>query len=179
MSWLCAAAALAVLAPRPDASVGEGSDLLPADTPIHLAWQSLAEHFGGKSMLSEIAIVFERRDRSLSSEDMEVVQRVADELGRVSANDPAARNLPGSPFGRIAGDISQLVLGFALAAGDANRHVHRAPSVVARIHFAEPPDAAPRRRVHLIDQLEKIRLTVKSRRTHPGRARAISPRSFP
>jgi RND superfamily putative drug exporter len=75
--WLAAAVMLTAIAPAPDRTPGETTDLLPSDTPVHLALDKLAAHFGDKSGLSAIVIVFERKSSSLAPQDLSDVERVA------------------------------------------------------------------------------------------------------
>ena len=78
--WLAAAGGLALLAPQGDATLGETSDLLPSNTPVHLALDNLAKHFGDKSGLSAAVVVFERRQSPLTSDDLADIERVAQEI---------------------------------------------------------------------------------------------------
>jgi RND superfamily putative drug exporter len=93
LAWLGAAVGLALLAPAPDSTVGETTDLLPGDTPVHAALNELGRHFGGKSGLSAVVAVFERSDSRLTPADLEAVESVAHSIGRVRPGEAIADEL--------------------------------------------------------------------------------------
>ena len=106
--WLVAAAVLAAVIGVPDATVGETSDLLPADTPVHVALEAMTRHFGDKSALSEAVIVFERKDGPLTPRDFQDIEQLAgnlahplpgeavdDEIRQIGVRTPASLALAG------------------------------------------------------------------------------------
>jgi RND superfamily putative drug exporter len=93
--WLAAAGGLALLAPPSDPTLGEATDLLPPDTPVHTALAQLADHFGSKSALSEAVVVFERSDGPLTPGDMQAIQNVAQQIAQppTSADAPIYQDI--------------------------------------------------------------------------------------
>ncbi len=75
--WLSAGAALALLAPKTDPTLGEATDLLPQNTPVHIGLSALEKHFGEKSGLSSIVIVFERSAAPLTPDDLSKIESIA------------------------------------------------------------------------------------------------------
>jgi RND superfamily putative drug exporter len=102
---------LALVAPAPDPTVGENADLLPADTPVHRGLDQLAEHFGDKSGLSTIVIVFERTDGPLTPGDLAEVERIGAMV---------LRALPGESISNELSAISVRTPGALAVAGKAN-----------------------------------------------------------
>ena len=107
----CAAGAV------PDPTVGESSDLLPPDVPVHIALDQMSRHFGDKSGLSSIVIVFECRDAPLTPDDLADVEHIAasisrplpgetitDELTNISIRTPASLALAGKGNPMISDD---------------------------------------------------------------------------
>ncbi|NLX13795.1 MAG: MMPL family transporter [Phycisphaerales bacterium] len=76
--WLVVMAALLLLVPPADPTASLTRDLLPADSPYYQALDEYAERFGDKSGRSEIVVVFERPDASLTPRDL----LDAEEIGR-------------------------------------------------------------------------------------------------
>src|SRR5579859_6730149 len=111
LGWMLIALLLAVLAPKPDLTVGESSDLLPADTPVHLALGELSKHFADKSSISSIVIVVERRDGTLGAQDLAEIEKMAAAL--TTAN-------PGEDFEAELANITMRSPGTFVLAGKAN-----------------------------------------------------------
>jgi RND superfamily putative drug exporter len=78
--WVLLAIALALIIPDGDKTLGESTDLLPGDSPVHQALDALSKHFGEKSALSSAVIVVERGDGRLTAGDLSDVERLAGEL---------------------------------------------------------------------------------------------------
>jgi RND superfamily putative drug exporter len=76
--WLAAMAALLLFVPRADPTASLTRDLLPADSPFYRALDEYAERFGDKSGKSEIVVLLERPDASLTPRDL----ADAEEIGR-------------------------------------------------------------------------------------------------
>jgi RND superfamily putative drug exporter len=76
--WLVAMAALLLFVPPADPTASLTRDLLPADSPFYRALDEYAERFGDKSGKSEIVVVLERPDASLTPRDL----FDAEEIGR-------------------------------------------------------------------------------------------------
>jgi putative drug exporter of the RND superfamily len=76
--WLVALAALLLFVPQADPAAGLTRDLLPADSPYYRALDEYAERFGDKSGKSEIVVLLERSDASLTPRDLSD----AEEIGR-------------------------------------------------------------------------------------------------
>jgi RND superfamily putative drug exporter len=115
--WLAAAVTLAICAPAADPTVGETADLLPGDTPVHAALDELAKHFGDKSALSNVVVVFERVDRPLTADDLQDIESfgkliasskpgemAATELRSASVRTPASLAIAGSGNPMISDD---------------------------------------------------------------------------
>lgn len=75
--WLVAMAAL-LFVPQPDPTAGLTRDLLPANSRYYRALDEYAERFGDKSGKSEIVVVLERTDATLTPRDL----ADAEEIGR-------------------------------------------------------------------------------------------------
>ncbi len=146
--WLSAAAVLALLAPVPDPTVGESSDLLPRDVPVHVALDQMARHFGDKSGLSSIVIVFERRGATLTPDDLADVEQIAalipkprpgeanaDELSNVSIRTPASLALAGKGNPLISDDgraaLISVSLPYNFITKQASRLVKHTQEIVA------------------------------------------------
>jgi RND superfamily putative drug exporter len=91
--WLAAAAWLGLCVFPADPTVGETTDLLPANTPVHVALGELAKYFGERSGLSTVAVVFERADRPLGDADLAQIETLGRLIGQPSAGDIPAREL--------------------------------------------------------------------------------------
>jgi putative drug exporter of the RND superfamily len=147
--WVVAALALAAIAPKPDRTVGEANDLLPADTPGHLALDELAKHFGGKSDVSSIVVVFERRLSVLTKQDLDQVERIAlliaqpqvdesigGELSSVGIRSPGTLALAGKGNPLISGDghaaLIVISLPYNYASKPAARLVKHTQGIVAK-----------------------------------------------
>ncbi len=76
--WLVAMAVLLLFVPQADPTASLTRDLLPADSPFYRALDEYAERFGDKSGKSEIVVVLERSDASLTPRDL----FDAEEIGR-------------------------------------------------------------------------------------------------
>jgi RND superfamily putative drug exporter len=74
------AIALALIVPAGDATLGETTDLLPADSPVHQALDQLSKYFGEKSALSSAVFVFERRDAVLNANDLADIEHLGSEI---------------------------------------------------------------------------------------------------
>lgn len=148
MAWVVAALVLAGIAPKADRTVGETTDLLPPDTPVHLALNELAQHFGDKSGLSAIVVVFERRLAPLSEEDLAQIERVAAliaqpragesinaELGSIAIRSPATLALAGKANPLISEDgyagLIWVSLPYNYASKPAARLVKHTQEIVA------------------------------------------------
>ena len=148
VAWVAAALALAGIAPKSDSTVGETTDLLPADTPVHLALGELAKHFGDKSGLSAIVVVFERRLAPLSNDDIAQIERVAaliaqpragesidTELNSVAIRSPATLALAGKANPLISEDghagLIWVSLPYNYASKPAARLVKHVQEIVA------------------------------------------------
>jgi putative drug exporter of the RND superfamily len=146
--WVAAAGVLALTAPIPDATVGESSDLLPSDVPVHVALEEMSRHFGDKSGLSSIVIVFERRDGALTPGDLADVENIAalipklragenfgDELANVSIRTPAALALAGKGNPLISDDghaaLISVSLPYNFITKQASRLVKHTQEIVA------------------------------------------------
>jgi putative drug exporter of the RND superfamily len=118
---------LALVAPAPDATVGETTDLLPSTTPVHLTLDSLAKHFGDKSGLSTIVVVFERPDAPLTPDDMaaiehlgELIQKplrresITEQLAAISIHTPASLALAGKSNPLISQDGKAALISISL-----------------------------------------------------------------
>src|SRR5512140_2679833 len=68
--WLVAMAALLLFVPPADPTASLTRDLLPADSPYYRALDEYAERFGDKSGKSEIVVVLERPEASLTPRDL-------------------------------------------------------------------------------------------------------------
>src|SRR5512140_2869732 len=68
--WLVAMAALLLFVPPPDPTASLTRDILPADSPFYRALDEYSERFGDKSGKSEIVILLERPDASLTPRDL-------------------------------------------------------------------------------------------------------------
>ncbi len=77
-AWLIAMAGLLLLVPPADPAASLTRDLLPADSPYYRALDEYAERFDDKSGKSEIVVVLERSDASLTPRDL----LDAEEVGR-------------------------------------------------------------------------------------------------
>ncbi len=86
MAWICVAGALALLVPAGDATLGESAELLPPTTPVHRGIEELAKHFGDKSALSSVVVVFERSDSALSAKDLADIESVAKQIAKPAGN---------------------------------------------------------------------------------------------
>jgi putative drug exporter of the RND superfamily len=95
IAWLSAAAGLILIAPPSDPTLGEATDLLPPDTPVHTALAELAGHFGSKSGLSDAVVVFERSSGPLTPDDLQAVQKIAQLIAAppTSADEPIYRDI--------------------------------------------------------------------------------------
>jgi putative drug exporter of the RND superfamily len=93
LAWIAVAALLALCVRTDDATVGETTDLLPNDTPVHIALTQLADHFGDKSGLSTVAIVFERPDQPLTDADLQFVEDLAKKLVQPDPTDLPSTDL--------------------------------------------------------------------------------------
>ena len=91
--WLIAAGTLAICAPPANPTVGETADLLPSDTPVHAALDELAKHFGDKSALSNVVVVFERTDGPLTAADLQDIETLAGSLGKSTPSESVAEEL--------------------------------------------------------------------------------------
>ena len=146
--WLTAAAVLALLAPVPDATVGESSDLLPSNVPVHVALEEMSLHFGDKSALSSIVIVFERHESTLTPGDLADVEHIAglipklrsgenfaDELGNISVRTPASLALAGKGNPMISDDghaaLISVSLPYNFITKQASRLVKHTQEIVA------------------------------------------------
>ena len=114
--WVAAAAWLGLGVFPADPTVGETTDLLPANTPVHVALGELAKHFGEKSGLSTVAVVFERTGGPLSDADLAQIEILGRLVGRPSAGDISAREL---------GDITVRTPASLALAGTGNPLVSR------------------------------------------------------
>ena len=154
LAWLAAAGVLALLAPKPDPTVGEKADLLPADTPVHRGLDQLAEHFGDKSGLSVIVVVFERADAPLTLGDLTEVERIgamvpkplpgesiSNELNAISVRTPATLAVAGKANPLISEDgraaLVRVSLPFNYLTKQAARVVKHTQEIVAGGNF--PP----------------------------------------
>lgn len=139
---------LAMLAPKPDMTIGESSDLLPAETPVHVALEQLSKHFADNSSISSIVIVVERRDGTLSAEDLTEIEKIAAalatarpdedcqaELARISVRSPAMFSLAGQANPLLSRDghaaLIWLGLPYNYVTKQAARLVKHAQQVVA------------------------------------------------
>ena len=91
--WVAAAGWLGLCVFPADPTVGETTDLLPANTPVHVALGELAKYFGERSGLSTVAVVFERVDGPLSGADLAQIETVGRLIRQPSAGDIPAREL--------------------------------------------------------------------------------------
>lgn len=91
--WIALAASMASLVPRVDPLAREREAFLPADAPSRRAATALAEAFPARAGLSEAVVVFERHDGRLTSEDVELIQRVAERIGRSEYSDATDEEL--------------------------------------------------------------------------------------
>jgi RND superfamily putative drug exporter len=76
--WLVAMAVLLAFVPKPDPTASLTRDMLPGDSPFYRALDEYSERFGDKSGKSEIVVLLERPDASLTSRDLSD----AEEIGR-------------------------------------------------------------------------------------------------
>ena len=136
--WLIAAALLAGLIPKPDATVGETSDLLPANTPVHIALDELGKHFGDKSALSEAVIVFERQAAVLTAKDLDDIEQIgqrlhqslpdeqiAEELSSLSIRTPATLAMAGEGNPLISVDRHAALITISLPYNFITKHAAR------------------------------------------------------
>jgi RND superfamily putative drug exporter len=73
---------LALIVPAGDNTLGESTDLLPADSPVHQALDQLSGHFGEKSALSSAVVVFERSDAPLTRTDLADIEMFGTAISR-------------------------------------------------------------------------------------------------
>jgi len=152
--WLTAAGVLALLAPVPDSTVGESSDLLPPSVPVHIALDEMSRRFGDKSGLSSIVIVFERREAPLIPDDLADVEHIAasiakprpgeaiaDELTNISIRTPASLAMAGKGNPLISDDgraaLISVSLPYNFITKQASRLVKHTQEIVAQ--YPLPP----------------------------------------
>jgi RND superfamily putative drug exporter len=157
--WAAAALALAGLAPKADRTLGETTDLLPSDTPVHLALNELATHFGDKSGLSAIVVVFERMSSPLTDQDLAHIEKIAalisqpqggesigPELSSIAIRSPANLALAGKANPLISGDgraaLIWVSLPFNYATKPAARLVEHTQKIVAAFPLSPGLSAA-------------------------------------
>lgn len=125
--WVAAAAWLGLCVFPADPTVGETTDLLPANTPVHVALGELAKYFGEKSGLSTVAVVFERAGGLLSVADLAQIETLGRRIGQPSAGDipageladitvrtPASLAIPGTSNPLISQDRSAAIISMSL-----------------------------------------------------------------
>ena len=125
--WVAAAAWLGLCVFPPDPTVGETTDLLPANTPVHVALGELAKYFGEKSGLSTVAVVFERAGGPLSDADLAEIETLGRLIGQPSAGDipageladitvrtPASLAIPGTSNPLISRDRTAAIISISL-----------------------------------------------------------------
>jgi RND superfamily putative drug exporter len=125
--WVAAAGWLGLCVFPADPTVGETTDLLPANTPVHVALGELAKYFGERSGLSTVAVVFERADGPLSDADLAQIETVgrliaqpsegdipAQELADVTVRTPASLAMAGTSNPLISQDRSAAIISMSL-----------------------------------------------------------------
>jgi RND superfamily putative drug exporter len=93
LGWILAAGTLALVVPAGDTTLGEDTDLLPANSPVHQALDQLAKHFGEKSALSSAVVIFEKRDAPLNSDDLVDIEKFAREDSQLRAGENIGNEL--------------------------------------------------------------------------------------
>jgi RND superfamily putative drug exporter len=151
LAWLALAGVLALVAPAPDTTVGETTDLLPATTPVHVTLEALARHFGDKSALSTIVIVFERQEAPLMPDDLAAIERLGDslprplpgeaistELAAMSIHTPAALALAGKGNPLISEDGHAALISISLPYNYITKHAAKLVKHVQAVVAADP-----------------------------------------
>ena len=119
--------------------MGETTDLLPIDTPVHIGLEAMARHFGDKAGLSNADIVFERAAGGLTDQDLAAVEQIAvqlrqsrlgegldDELRDISVRTPAALVLAGKSNPLVSQDGHAALISISLPYNFITKHAARA-----------------------------------------------------
>lgn len=138
LAWVAATTAIALLVPAADTTVGESGDLLPADTPVHVALAELAKHFGDRAALSDAVIVFERADGPLTPADRVEIENVGraiaqsrpgesldEELHALTFRTPAALEIAGKDNPLISSDGRAALISISLPFNFISKHAAR------------------------------------------------------
>jgi putative drug exporter of the RND superfamily len=150
--WLVAMGALLLFVPQADSTASLTRDLLPADSPFYRALDEYAERFADKSGKSEIVVVLERSEGTLTSRDLadaeEIGRRlIEDRAGEDSSllrdttlRTPKSLEMMGSKNPLISADRKAamvcLFLPYKDTSSDAVRMVDRVHAVVDAYRFA-------------------------------------------
>jgi len=150
--WLTAMGALLLFVPPAEPAASLTRDLLPADSPFYRALDEYAERFRDKSGKSEIVVVLERTDGSLTARDLSDAEEIgrrlieprvgedASLLRDTTLRTPKSLEMMGTRNPLVSRDhwaaIVCLFLPYKDTSGDAVRMVVRVHAVVDAYPFA-------------------------------------------